>query len=56
LPIGTEGTPPTVAAPAKSLYQSDLVAIRVILDAAWALRAPLISVMTDCAWGGAPAV
>jgi hypothetical protein len=36
LPIGSPG--PVVAAPARSLWQTDSIAIRCILDAAWALR------------------
>jgi hypothetical protein len=34
--IGT--APNVVAAPARSLWQTDSIAIRCILDAAWALR------------------
>jgi hypothetical protein len=37
LPIGQPGN--IVAAPSRSLWQTDSVAIRCILDAAWALRA-----------------
>jgi hypothetical protein len=36
LPIGSPG--PVVAAPSRSLWQTDSIAIRCILDAAWALR------------------
>jgi len=38
LAIGTVGTPPTVAAPARSLFQTDTMAIRMIMDVNWALR------------------
>jgi hypothetical protein len=37
--IGTPGTPPTVAAPAKSLFQTEAIALRMRLRAAWAMRA-----------------
>jgi hypothetical protein len=39
LAISTAGTPNTVAAPVSSMFQSDTIALRVILDAAWTLRA-----------------
>jgi Phage capsid family len=40
-PISTPGSPsPTVAAPVRSLYQQDLIAVRVRADAIWALTAP----------------
>jgi hypothetical protein len=38
LPIGSEGTPPTVAAPVRSLFQTDSIALRLILPINWALR------------------
>lgn len=38
LAIGTAGTPPTVAAPVRSLWQTDSMAIRMILDINWAMR------------------
>jgi hypothetical protein len=38
--IGVAGSPNVVAAPTRSLFQTDCVAIRLILRAAWALRAP----------------
>jgi len=37
-PIGTPGTPNVIAAPVRSLYQTDSVAIRLILQATWGLR------------------
>jgi hypothetical protein len=40
LPISTPGAPATVAAPARSLYQTDCVALRMIIEISWALRAP----------------
>jgi len=36
--IGTVGTPPVVAAPARSLWQTDSIGIRMILPMNWALR------------------
>jgi len=38
LPIGSTGTPPTVAAPARSLWQTDTVGIKIRFNADWALR------------------
>lgn len=38
--VSAVGTPNTVAAPTVSLFQNDLLGVRVTLRAAWALRAP----------------
>jgi hypothetical protein len=38
LAIGSTGSPPTVAAPVVSLWQADLISIRVIFEVSWALR------------------
>jgi len=38
--IGTAGTPNVVAGPTRSLWQQGLIGIRMILPAAWGLRAP----------------
>jgi HK97 family phage major capsid protein/HK97 family phage prohead protease len=38
LPISSTGTPATVAAPARSLWQTDTMAIRMIMDVNWAMR------------------
>jgi HK97 family phage major capsid protein/HK97 family phage prohead protease len=38
LAIGTTGTPNVVAAPVRSLFQTDTLALRMILDMNWALR------------------
>ena len=35
--IGSAGVPPTIAAPVRSTYQTDCVALRVSLEASWAL-------------------
>ena len=37
--IGTTGSPNVVAAPARSLWQTDCVAFRLVLEASWGLRA-----------------
>jgi hypothetical protein len=41
--VGTPGTPAVVGAPARSAYQHDLVVLRCILRAAWAMRVPAIA-------------
>ncbi|HMF86496.1 MAG TPA: hypothetical protein VK575_00345, partial [Gemmatimonadaceae bacterium] len=38
LAIGTAATPNTVAAPARSLFQTDSIALRMIMDVNWTLR------------------
>jgi hypothetical protein len=38
--LTTPGTPPVSAYPIKSIYQTDSVALRLILPATWALRSP----------------
>jgi len=38
LAIGTAGSPNTVAAPVRSLYQTDSLALRMIMDVNWAMR------------------
>jgi len=38
LQIATVGTPPTVAAPTRSLWQTDTIGIRMIMDLNWAMR------------------
>jgi hypothetical protein len=38
LAIGTAGTPNVVAAPTRSLFQTDAVAIRMVLYVTWAMR------------------
>src|SRR4029077_4531169 len=36
--IGTTGTPPVVAAPVRSMFQTDSLALRMILPMNWAMR------------------
>src|SRR5262249_34330112 len=44
-------TPPaTVAAPVKSMFQTDSLALRMVLRAAWGLRAPHVAVVTNTTW------
>lgn len=38
LAIGTAGAPPTVAAPVQSMFQTDTLALRMILPMSWAMR------------------
>jgi hypothetical protein len=38
LAIGTAGAPATVAAPTESMFQMAKVALRMLLDANWAMR------------------
>jgi hypothetical protein len=38
LPIGTPGSPATVAAPTRSMFQEDCVALRCVLPTSWAKR------------------
>jgi len=42
--LGTVATPNTVAAPIRSLWQTDTMAIRMIMDINWALRRSGVSV------------
>ena len=52
LAIGTAGSPNTVAAPTRSAFQSDLIGVRMILDAAWAMRsANAVAWIEDASWG-----
>jgi hypothetical protein len=48
LAIGTAGSPNTVAAPARSVWQTDCIAFRLILEASWGLRVATAS--TAVAW------
>lgn len=47
LAIGTVGTPTTVAAPARSLFQTDSLAIRMILPMNWIMRRSGVISITD---------
>jgi HK97 family phage major capsid protein len=52
LPIGTPGSPATIAAPVRSLYQTNSWALRMMLDVDWAkLRTPgPVQELTAVAW------
>ena len=51
LPIGTVGSPPAVAAPSRTLWQTDCIAVRLVLRAAWAWRAPgAVAWISDTTW------
>ncbi len=50
LAIGTEGAPPTVAAPTRSAFQTDCVVIKLLLRAAWGWRVPVPGPPTPVAW------
>lgn len=51
LPIGTPGGPPTVAAPTRSLWQTDCIALRMILDCSWGIRASgHVQVINSVTW------
>jgi len=58
LPVGTPGTPPTVAAPLRSTFQTDTLAIKLVLQAAWGWRVPVpgpptpVAWLTSATWGG----
>jgi hypothetical protein len=49
--IGTVGTPDVVAAPVKSMFQTQSVALKLELPVAWAMRAPgLVQTITAVNW------
>jgi hypothetical protein len=51
LAIGTAGSPNTVAAPTRSMFQTDSYALRLILPCAWAMRASgLVQVVNSVTW------
>lgn len=51
LPISSTGTPNVVAAPVRSLYQTDSVGIRMTLPMNWAMRrASMVSFMDGVTW------
>lgn len=53
--ISAVGTPNTVSAPNRSMFQTDCIAIKAILDAAWTMRAEgRVTYLTDATWGAAP--
>jgi HK97 family phage prohead protease len=51
LPIGTAGAPATVAAPARSLWQTASIGIRMLLDMNWSMRRTgMVTFMTGVTW------
>ncbi|MBR1170709.1 phage major capsid protein [Bradyrhizobium liaoningense] len=49
--LSAVGTPNVIAAPARSLFQTDTLALRVILQVSWGLRGPsAIAYMSGVAW------
>jgi HK97 family phage prohead protease len=51
LDIGTAGTPPVVAAPVKSMWQTDSLALRLILPTNWTIRrAGVVSFVSGVTW------
>jgi len=49
--IGTAGSPNVVASPSRSLFQTDCLALRLIMDCNWALRASgAVAWLTTTAW------
>lgn len=50
LQIGTVGTPATVAAPVRSMFQTAQIAVRVVSEVAWAMRSEAIAVINDATW------
>jgi hypothetical protein len=50
-PIGTPGTPTVVAAPTRSLWQTDAIGLKVRWPVSWALRDPRgFAWLTPTAW------
>jgi HK97 family phage prohead protease len=51
LAIGTPGTPPTVAAPTRSLWQTDTIGLRMIMPMNWTMRRPTsVAYTTAVTW------
>jgi HK97 family phage prohead protease len=51
LAIGTPGAPPTVAAPTRSMFQTDSIALRMILPMNWIMRRTgLVAWITGVTW------
>src|SRR5262245_8709 len=48
--IGIPGTPPVVAAPVKSMWQTDSLALRLIMFVNWVMRRPVATWMTGVLW------
>jgi hypothetical protein len=48
--IGTPGTPPVVAAPVQSLWQTDSLALRLIMRLNWYVRRPVVANIAAVTW------
>jgi len=48
--ISTAGAPNLIAGGVRSLFQTDTIGLRMILQAAWALRAPAVAYIADVSW------
>jgi HK97 family phage prohead protease len=48
--IGTVGTPNVVAAPTRSMFQTDSLALRMILPMNWVMRRPVVAWVTAVTW------
>lgn len=48
--IGTPGSPSTVAAPAISAWQSNLLVLKIRANVAWCIQSGAIAVVTGCDW------
>jgi HK97 family phage prohead protease len=49
--IGVAGTPPVVAAPVQSMFQTAQIAIRMLANVTWAMRRPqMVQFMTSVNW------
>lgn len=49
-PIGTAGTPNVVAAPVRSAFQQNLIALRMILRCAWTMRSGAVAHVQGATW------
>jgi hypothetical protein len=50
LNIGTAGSPATVAAPSQSMFQTDCIALRMILPTDWLLRRAALAWTSAVTW------
>lgn len=51
LPIGTPGSPPTIAAPTSSLWQTAAIGLRCLIDVDWLLRrSGAVATITGVTW------
>jgi len=50
LPLSATGSPNVVAAPLRSLYQTDSMALRMIMDVNWIMRRPVVAWVAAVTW------